>query len=65
MGEVQVSLKRLGWNPYFDALWQERKEFEWLPARVISQQRGLWRIAGILRNAGGGFRHAACRRRSG
>jgi ribosome biogenesis GTPase / thiamine phosphate phosphatase len=41
-----VSLKRLGWSPYFDALWQERKEFEWLPARVISQQRGLWRIAG-------------------
>jgi ribosome biogenesis GTPase / thiamine phosphate phosphatase len=46
LGEYQVSLKRLGWNPYFDALWQERKQLEWLPARVISQQRGLWRIAG-------------------
>jgi ribosome biogenesis GTPase / thiamine phosphate phosphatase len=41
-----VSLKRLGWNSYFDALWQARERPEWLPARVISQQRGLWRIAG-------------------
>jgi len=41
-----VSLKRLGWNSYFDALWQERVRAEWLPARVISQQRGLWRVAG-------------------
>jgi len=41
-----VSLKRLGWNSYFAALWQGRERPEWLPARVISQQRGLWRIAG-------------------
>jgi len=41
-----VSLKRLGWNSYFDALWQGRERPEWVPARVISQQRGLWRIAG-------------------
>jgi ribosome biogenesis GTPase len=41
-----VSLKRLGWNSYFDALWQGRERPERLPARVISQQRGLWRIAG-------------------
>src|SRR5712664_3703730 len=41
-----MSLKRLGWNSYFDALWQAREELAWLPARVISQQRGLWRIAG-------------------
>jgi len=46
MGEEQVSLKRLGWNSYFDALWQDREQLEWLPARVISQQRGLWRVAG-------------------
>jgi ribosome biogenesis GTPase len=39
-------LKRLGWDSYFEALWQERERAEWLPARVISQQRGLWRIAG-------------------
>jgi len=41
-----MSLKRLGWNSYFDALWQGRERPAWLPARVISQQRGLWRIAG-------------------
>jgi ribosome biogenesis GTPase / thiamine phosphate phosphatase len=41
-----VSLKQLGWNSYFDSLWQGREQAEWLPARVISQQRGLWRIAG-------------------
>jgi ribosome biogenesis GTPase len=41
-----VSLQRLGWNSYFDARWQERGELAFLPARVISQQRGLWRIAG-------------------
>src|SRR5260370_1879878 len=45
-GEDPVSLKQLGWNSYFDALWQEREQLEWLPARVISQQRGLWRVAG-------------------
>ena len=41
-----MSLKRLGWNSYFDALWQDRERLEWRPARIISQQRGLWRIAG-------------------
>ena len=46
MGEDPVSLKRLGWNSYFDALWRDREQLEWLPARVISQQRGLWRVAG-------------------
>jgi ribosome biogenesis GTPase len=45
-GEQQVSLKQLGWNSHFDVLWQERGELTRLPARVISQQRGLWRIAG-------------------
>jgi ribosome biogenesis GTPase len=45
-GERQVSLQQLGWNSYFDALWQGREQAEWLPARVVSQQRGLWRIAG-------------------
>ena len=41
-----MSLKQLGWNSYFDALWQDREQLKWLPARVISQQRGLWRVAG-------------------
>ena len=41
-----MSLKRLGWNSYFAALWQGRERPDWQPARVVSQQRGLWRIAG-------------------
>lgn len=41
-----MSLKRLGWNSYFDALWQDREQRDWLRGRVISQQRGLWRVAG-------------------
>src|ERR1700722_8013857 len=46
MGENPVSLEQLGWNSYFAALWDEVARPEWQPARVISQQRGLWRIAG-------------------
>ena len=41
-----MSLQALGWNSYFDGLWQQRERTAWRPARVISQQRGLWRIAG-------------------
>ena len=41
-----MSIKQLGWNSYFGALWEGRDDQAWLPARVISQQRGLWRIAG-------------------
>lgn len=56
-------LKDLGWNPYFEALWngQEREE-GWFPARVVSQQRGLWRIAGDFEEcwaAPSGRMHAA------
>src|SRR5438445_8064860 len=45
-GEFQVSLKQLGWNSYFDALWQGLENPAWQPARIISQHRGLWRVAG-------------------
>jgi ribosome biogenesis GTPase / thiamine phosphate phosphatase len=44
-----VRLEDLGWNGYFEALWGERfgdEESAVKPARVISQQRGLWRVAG-------------------
>jgi ribosome biogenesis GTPase len=42
-----VSLTKLGWNSYFAAMWQaHEKEGGWVVARVVSQQRGLWRIAG-------------------
>jgi ribosome biogenesis GTPase len=41
-----VFLNELGWNSYFAGLWTEHEERGWAPARVVSQQRGLWRIAG-------------------
>lgn len=41
-----MSLKQLGWNSYFDALWQGLENPAWQPARIISQHRGLWRVAG-------------------
>jgi ribosome biogenesis GTPase len=43
-----VLLEDLGWDGYFEAFWKERfsgEEETAKPARVISQQRGLWRIA--------------------
>jgi ribosome biogenesis GTPase len=44
---IHVALTELGWNSYFEALWQGQEVDEgWVPARVVSQQRGLWRIAG-------------------
>src|SRR5947199_10602615 len=41
-----MSLYELGWNQYFAGLWEERVQPEWIPARVVSQQRGLWRVGG-------------------
>jgi ribosome biogenesis GTPase / thiamine phosphate phosphatase len=41
-----VFLKELGWNSYFEAVWWEHQGNGWVQARVVSQQRGLWRIAG-------------------
>jgi ribosome biogenesis GTPase len=43
---IPVTLKELGWDAYFEAVWQEQKTAEGVPARVVSQQRGLWRLAG-------------------
>ena len=39
-------LSELGWNSYFAACWEVCRESAWTPARAISQQRGLWRVAG-------------------
>jgi ribosome biogenesis GTPase / thiamine phosphate phosphatase len=41
-------IEDLGWNAYFEALWNETGETreECVPARVVSQHRGLWRVAG-------------------
>jgi ribosome biogenesis GTPase len=44
-----VFLQDLGWDGYFEALWKDRfgnGDENIKPARVISQQRGLWRVAG-------------------
>ena len=39
-------IKDLGWNAYFEARWVEHGSEGGTPARVISQERGLWRVAG-------------------
>jgi len=41
-----VFIQDLGWDAYFEAQWQERASEGCVPARVVSQQRGLWRVAG-------------------
>lgn len=41
-----VSIKDLGWSPYFEAMWNAEERIASIPARVVAQQRGLWRIAG-------------------
>ena len=45
---ARVRLEDLGWSGYFEAMWRDRfgDEGSGKAARVISQQRGLWRIAG-------------------
>jgi len=41
-----MTLPELGWSPYFAGLWEECVQPGRVPARVVSQQRGLWRVAG-------------------
>lgn len=41
-----MSIENLGWDAYFQALWNESDRGECLPARVVSQHRGRWRVAG-------------------
>jgi len=41
-----VSIQDLGWDAYFEALWHESESEGGVPARVVSQQRGLWRVVG-------------------
>ena len=60
-----MSLSQWGWNPYFEAMWREgnRESDSAVPARVISQQRKFWRVAGefgdCLAEASGKLRLAA------
>ena len=39
-------IQDLGWDAYFEALWREIPPDGSVPARVVSQHRGLWRLAG-------------------
>jgi ribosome biogenesis GTPase len=41
-----VLIRDLGWDAYFEALWGESAQDGCVPARVVSQQRGLWRVVG-------------------
>jgi ribosome biogenesis GTPase len=41
-----VLIQDLGWDAYFEALWSESAQDSCVPARVVSQQRGLWRVVG-------------------
>jgi ribosome biogenesis GTPase len=43
-----VSIEDLGWDEYFEALRMEWVGDGCVPARVISQHRGLWRVAGAF-----------------
>jgi len=41
-----MSIEDLGWNAYFDAVWNTEDRAGCVPVRVIAQQRGLWRVTG-------------------
>ena len=41
-----MSILRWGWNGYFEAVWKNAERENALPARVIAQGRGIWRVAG-------------------
>lgn len=41
-----MSIFRWGWNTYFEALWNDRDRENTVPARVVAQHRGFWRVAG-------------------
>lgn len=39
-------IRDLGWDACFEAAWNARSKDGCVPARVVSQQRGLWRVMG-------------------
>lgn len=41
-----MSIEDFGWDSHFEAHWSEIGNAGCVPARVISQHRGLWRVAG-------------------
>ena len=41
-----MSISHWGWHPYFEAIWRDREREKAVPARVIAQSRGIWRVVG-------------------
>lgn len=41
-----MSILSWGWNEYFQAVWTDTERESAVPARVIAQSRGIWRVAG-------------------
>jgi len=41
-----VSILCWGWNDHFEAVWKETERADTVPARVVAQGRGLWRVVG-------------------
>lgn len=41
-----MSIFHWGWNSYFETIWCDRKRERAVPARVIAESRGIWRVAG-------------------
>jgi ribosome biogenesis GTPase / thiamine phosphate phosphatase len=44
--DTAVSILRWGWNGYFEAVWKDSERENAVPARVVAQGRGIWRVAG-------------------
>src|SRR5271168_3711273 len=44
--DFEMAIQDLGWDSYFEEAWGERAKDACVPARVVSQQRGLWRVLG-------------------
>ena len=41
-----MSIHHWGWNNYFEAVWKDADRGTAVPARVLAQSRGAWRVAG-------------------
>lgn len=41
-----MSVFHWGWNSYFETVWSDTKREKAVPARVVAESRGMWRIAG-------------------
>ncbi len=61
-----MDLEQLGWKPVFEAYYAEYREFGWVPARIVREDRGYYRLRDTkgewLAEVTGKFRHeATCR----